>query len=121
MPNDYAAYMGTRAGTDHITHCVAHEFGGEGIRANSISPRLTDTPMNAAAKQAPCLFENFVASYPLGRIGTSDDIAAAAVWLASDECYMSGANLQVNGGLILRRNPTREDIAARVASADDNA
>ncbi len=40
---------------------------------------------------------------PLGRIGTSEDIAAAAVWVSSDECYMSGENLQINGGLCSAR------------------
>lgn len=117
MLNDHAAYMGTKAGTDHVIRCVAHEFGGEGIRANSISPGLTDTPMTADAKTVPGLFEAFVAGYPLGRIGTSDDIAAAAVFLASDECFMSGENLQVNGGLTLRRNPSKDDIAASIAKA----
>jgi len=117
MLNDHAAYMGTKAGTDHVIRCVAHEFGKEGIRANSISPGLTDTPMTSDAKTVPGLFEAFLAGYPLGRIGTPDDIAAAAVFLASDECFMSGENLQVNGGLTLRRNPTSEEIAASVARA----
>lgn len=117
MLNDHAAYMGTKAGMDHVIRCIAHEFGGEGIRANSISPGLTDTPMNAGAKAVPGLFDAFVASYPLGRIGTSADIAAAAVWLAGDDCFMTGANLQVNGGLTLRRNPTAAEIQASVMQA----
>jgi NAD(P)-dependent dehydrogenase (short-subunit alcohol dehydrogenase family) len=117
MLNDHAAYMGTKAGTDHVIRCVAHEFGRQGIRANSISPGLTDTPMTAAAKTVPGLFDAFVKGYPLGRIGTAEDIAAAAVWLASDECFMSGENLQVNGGLTLRGNPTSEDIAESIAKA----
>jgi 2-hydroxycyclohexanecarboxyl-CoA dehydrogenase len=117
MLNDHAAYMGTKAGIDHVIRCIAHEFGDRGIRANSISPGITETPMTAAAKHIPGLFESFVIGYPLGRIGTSDDIAAAAVWLASDECFMTGENLQVNGGLTLRRNPTREETAAAVAKA----
>jgi NAD(P)-dependent dehydrogenase (short-subunit alcohol dehydrogenase family) len=117
MLNDHAAYMGTKAGTDHVVRCIAHEFGAEGVRANSISPGLTDTPMTADAMQVPGLAEAFLAGYPLGRIGTSDDIAAAAVWLASDECFMTGENLQVNGGLTLRRNPMNSEIAAAVASA----
>lgn len=117
MLNDHAAYMGTKAGTDHVIRCVAHEFGSRGIRANSISPGLTETPMTAQAKQVPGLFDAFLKSYPLGRIGTTDDIAAAAVWLASDECFMSGENLQINGGLTLRRNPTAEEIAASVTRA----
>jgi len=121
MLNDHAAYMGTKAGADHVIRCVAHEFGGEGIRANSISPGVTDTPMTADAKQVPGLFESFLAGYPLGRIGTSDDIAAAAVFLASDECFMTGENLQVNGGLTLRRNPMNSEIQASVARATGKA
>ncbi|MAC59389.1 MAG: oxidoreductase [Novosphingobium sp.] len=116
MLNDHAAYMGTKAGTDHVIRCIAHEFGAEGVRANSISPGLTDTPMTNDAKQVPGLFDAFLAGYPLGRIGTSDDIAAAAVFLASDECFMTGENLQVNGGLTLRRNPMKSEIDAAVAA-----
>ena len=50
MLNDHAAYMGTKAGTDHVIRCIANEVRHRGIRANSISPGLTDTPMTAAAK-----------------------------------------------------------------------
>lgn len=121
MLNDHAAYMGTKAGTDHVIRCVANEFGLEGIRANSISPGLTDTPMNEDAKKVPGLFDAFLPGYPLGRIGTSDDVAAAAVWLSSDECFMTGENLQVNGGLTLRRNPSKEEIGASVARATGQA
>jgi 2-hydroxycyclohexanecarboxyl-CoA dehydrogenase len=121
MLNHHAAYMGTKAGADHVIRCVAHEFGKQGIRANSISPGLTDTPMTAEAKAVPGLFDSFLKGYPLGRIGTKDDIAAAAVWLASDECFMTGANLQVNGGLTLRGNPTAEEMAEAIAKASSNA
>jgi 2-hydroxycyclohexanecarboxyl-CoA dehydrogenase len=117
MFHDHAAYMGTKAGTDHVIRCVANEFGHEGIRANSISPGVTETPMTADAQAVPGLMDAFVSGYPLGRYGTSDDIAAAAVFLASDECFMTGENLQVNGGLLLRGNPKPDDIAASIARA----
>lgn len=117
MLNDHAAYMGTKAGMDHVMRCIAHEFGVEGIRANSISPGLTETPMTAEATAIPGLIEAFLPGYPLGRVGTSDDIAAAAVWLASTECFMTGENLQVNGGLTLRSNPTGAEVAASIARA----
>ena len=110
MLNDHAAYMGTKAGLDHVVRCIANEYGHRGIRANSISPGITETPMTAGAKSVPGLWEAYESSYPLGRTGTSEDIAAAAVWLASDECFMSGQNLQVNGGLVLRGNPSRETV-----------
>lgn len=121
MLNDHAAYMGAKAGTDHLIRIVAHEFGSRGIRANSISPGLTATPMTHEHMAVPGLTEAFLPGYPLGRIGTADDIAAAAVFLASDECFMTGENLQVNGGLTLRRNPTREEIAESIARATAGA
>lgn len=117
MLDDHAAYMGTKAGIDHVVRCIANQFGARGIRANSISPGITATPMTAAAQATPGLFEAFAGSYPLGRVGTSDDIAAAVVWLASDECFMTGQNLQVNGGLTLRGNPGGEAIGKSVMAA----
>lgn len=114
MLENHAAYMGTKAGTDHVVRCVANEFGEIGIRANSISPGLTNTPMAAMAFQNEAVVELFRKEYPLGRIGTADDIAEAAVWLASDECFMTGQNLQVNGGLTLRRNPRINEMMSLI-------
>ncbi|HJP70050.1 MAG TPA: SDR family oxidoreductase [Sphingomicrobium sp.] len=116
MLNDHAAYMGTKAGLDHVVRCIANEYGHRGIRANSISPGITETPMTAGAKAIPGLWDAYEASYPLGRTGTAADIAAAVVWLASDECFMTGENLQVNGGLVLRGNPSRETVDQFVIS-----
>ena len=117
MLENHAPYMGTKAGIDHVVRCVANEYGKFGVRANSISPGLTATPMTAGAMAAPGLEDAFAKEYPLGRIGTSDDIAAAAVFLAADDCFMTGQNLQVNGGLTLRRNPTSDEVQAAIAKA----
>jgi NAD(P)-dependent dehydrogenase (short-subunit alcohol dehydrogenase family) len=119
MLDNHAAYMGTKAGIDHVIRTVANEFGEQGIRANSISPGLTDTPMTGAAMESPSLVETFRRCYPLGRIGTSEDIAAAAVFLASDECFMTGENLQVNGGLCLRRNPRSQELVDAAVAAGE--
>lgn len=119
MLNHHAAYMGTKAGIDHVVRCVAFEYGQYGVRANSISPGFTKTPMTRDAAEMPGMEEAFVKEYPLGRIGTSEDIAAAAVFVASDECFMTGQNLQVNGGLTLRRNPTQEEINASLTAAKE--
>lgn len=110
MLENHAAYMGTKAGCDHVIRCIANEYGVQGIRANSISPGLTESPMTAGARAIPGIFETYQKRYPLGRIGTQEDIAAAAVWLASDECFVSGQNLQVNGGLTLRGNPSGAEL-----------
>jgi NAD(P)-dependent dehydrogenase (short-subunit alcohol dehydrogenase family) len=117
MFHDHAAYMATKAGGDHLIRCVAHEFGDRGIRANSVSPGVTETPMTAEAQDVPGLMDAFLPGYPLGRYGTKEDVAAACVWLASDECFMTGENLQVNGGLTLRRNPSKQEIEASIARA----
>lgn len=121
MLDDHAAYMGTKAGIDHVIRCIANEFGARGIRANSISPGLMVTPMTQHAAHTPGVIDAFTKEYPLGRIGTSEDIAEAAIWLASDACFMTGENLQVNGGLTLRRNPTRAEIGAHVVKATQSA
>jgi NAD(P)-dependent dehydrogenase (short-subunit alcohol dehydrogenase family) len=65
----------------------------------------------------PGLVELFTKEYPLGRIGTSEDVANAALWLASYESFMTGQVLQVNGGLTLRRNPNPWEIAAAMKAA----
>ncbi len=117
MFHDHDAYMATKAGTDHMIRSVANQFGDRGIRFNSVSPGVTETPMTADAAAVPGLMDAFRKGYPLGRHGTREDVAAACVWLASDECFMTGENMQVNGGLSLRGNPSKADIEAAVAAA----
>jgi 2-hydroxycyclohexanecarboxyl-CoA dehydrogenase len=47
--------------------------------------------------------ETVLKEYPLNRLGTAEDIAEAVSWLSTDECFLTGQNIQVNGGLTLRR------------------
>lgn len=117
MLNNHAAYMGTKAGIDHVIRIIAYEQGEKGIKANSISPGLTETPMAAGAMQTPGLTDAFLKEYPMGRINTADDVANTALWLASDESFVSGQNIHVTGGLTLRRNPTAKEIEASVMQA----
>jgi NAD(P)-dependent dehydrogenase (short-subunit alcohol dehydrogenase family) len=112
LVGNHHAYIGTKAGIDHVVRGVADEYGAKGIRVNSISPGLTASPMAAPHLETPGLLDAFLKNYPLGRLNTSEDIAAAAVFLGSDECYVTGQNLQVNGGLTLRRNPLPSEIEA---------
>jgi len=117
MFHDHDAYMATKAGADHMVRSVANQFGERGIRVNSISPGVTETPMTADAAAVPGVMDAFRKGYPLGRYGTMEDIAAGCVWLASDECFMTGENMQVNGGLTLRSNPSKAEIEASVVAA----
>ncbi|MFN3472487.1 MAG: SDR family oxidoreductase [Blastomonas sp.] len=112
MLENHAAYMGSKAGIDHVIRTVANEYGAQGIRANSISPGLTRTPMAGPTFDIKPIMDAFEREYPLGRVGTREDIAEAVVWLANDRCFMTGQNLQVNGGLTLRRNPILSEIGA---------
>lgn len=115
--DDHAAYIGTKAGSEALIRCIANQYGRQGIRANVVSPGLTESPMTEQAVATPGLVDAFAREYPLGRIGTSADIAAAVLWLCDDACFMTGEVLQVNGGLTLRRNPRPEEIGAAVAAA----
>ena len=109
---NHAAYIGTKAGSESLVRCFANEFGARGVRVNAIAPGLTATPMTEREVGMAGLAEAFLKEYPLGRIGTASDVADAALWLAGDECFMTGQVLQVNGGLTLRRNPTPKEINA---------
>lgn len=113
----HAAYIGTKAAGDALVRCFANEFGAKGVKVNSIAPGLTATPMTSKEVQMPGLEDAFIKEYPLGRIGTTRDVADAALWLASDESFLTGQVLQINGGLTLRRNPSPREINASLKAA----
>ncbi|ATE63942.1 SDR family NAD(P)-dependent oxidoreductase [Rhizorhabdus dicambivorans] len=116
MSDDHCSYMGAKAGLNQMTRFVAHDYGKHGIRANILSPGLTLTPM-LDGYNVPGLVEAYAKEYPLGRITTIEDIANTALFVASDECFMTGQTFHVTGGLTLRRNPTSEEIMASIAAA----
>ncbi len=119
--HNHAAYIATKAAGDALVRCFANEFGARGVKVNSIAPGLTASPMTAKEMAMPGLLEAFLKEYPLGRIGTTADVANAALWLASDESFVTGQVLQVNGGLTLRRNPTPKEINASLRAAAERS
>ena len=91
------AYSATKAGVRGMTQALAKELGPSGITVNCIEPGVIDTPMNACfdAQTRDALAEET----PLGRIGTPADVAAAALFLASDGAsFITGQCLGVDGG-----------------------
>jgi len=114
---NHAAYIGTKAGGEALVRCFANEFGSKAVKVNSIAPGLTASPMTESEVNLPGLKEAFLKEYPLGRIGTAHDIADAALWLASNESFITGQTLQINGGLTLRRNPSPKEINASIRAA----
>jgi NAD(P)-dependent dehydrogenase (short-subunit alcohol dehydrogenase family) len=110
-PYDYCA---AKAAVIHFTRCVAMELGEKGVRANSISPGGIVTPIFAKAMKLPAVqhgqslapLERALAKWhPIPRAGQPDDIARAALFLASDAAsFVNGHDLVVDGGLVAGRS-----------------
>ncbi|WFL77682.1 SDR family oxidoreductase [Altererythrobacter arenosus] len=115
--NNHAAYIGTKTGAEALIRCVANDFGQYGIKANTVSPAFTESPMTKDSFAVPGLVDAFLPKYPLGRLNTSQDVAEACAWLCSDRAFVTGQNIQPNGGLTLRGNPQAVDIEAAVGAA----
>lgn len=97
------AYCASKGGVVLLTKAMAIDHGRQGIRVNCICPGDVDTPMLPEdARMRGLKWEDYLAgcaSRPLGRIGTTDEIARAALFLASDDSsFMTGAALVVDGG-----------------------
>jgi NAD(P)-dependent dehydrogenase (short-subunit alcohol dehydrogenase family) len=119
MFDDHAAYMGTKAGIDHVIRCIAHEFGQQGIRANSIAPGgVADAPMSGGGLMHPAIAALYHREVPLRRSGAAAEVADAALWLASDESsFVTGQVIHVSGGQTLRRNPSLAEVYAAASGA----
>lgn len=115
--NNHAAYIGTKRAGEAMIECVANDFGHLGIKANSVSPAFTESPMTSQSFQVPGLVDAFLPKYPLGRLNTSEDVAHACLWLCTDQAFVTGQNIQPNGGLTIRGNPQAKDIEASVGAA----
>jgi NAD(P)-dependent dehydrogenase (short-subunit alcohol dehydrogenase family) len=99
----HVAYGAAKAGLMNLTRSLAVEWAEHGIRVNAVAPGATATPRISGWYDAnPDIAEAFYASVPLGRIGHTDDIANAVVFMASDlSSYVTGQTLVVDGGLTL--------------------
>ena len=92
-----AVYSGTKAAVDAITGTLAKELGSRKIRVNSLNPGLVATEGNAGL--IGDLEQSIVAQTPLGRVGQPRDIAAVAVFLASDDAgWLTGERIFASGG-----------------------
>ncbi|MER8637289.1 MULTISPECIES: SDR family oxidoreductase [unclassified Mesorhizobium] len=97
-PGQYVDYAASKGAVDSFTVGLAREVAGEGIRVNAVSPGIIDTEIHASGGQ-PDRAERMRKVVPMQRVGTAEEVAAAILWLLSDEAsYTTGANLEIGGG-----------------------
>ncbi len=100
-PPESAVYSGTKGAVDAITGVLARELGPKKIRVNAINPGMIVTEGTRSAGVIGSDMEQFMVSQtPLGRVGQPDDIASAAVFLASDDArWLTGEHIIASGGM----------------------
>jgi 3-oxoacyl-[acyl-carrier protein] reductase len=99
-----SVYSATKAGVDVVSRTLAQELGSRKIRVNSLSPGFTDTEgVRSSPVASTDDFRNLAVSRtPLGRVGTGEDIAGAAAFLASDDArWITGETILIGGGIRL--------------------
>jgi 3-oxoacyl-[acyl-carrier protein] reductase len=95
-----ANYAASKAGMIGMTKALAQELAGRNITVNCIAPGFIATPMTDGLNEKQK--ETIIARVPAGRLGSAAEVAAAAVYLASDEAaYVTGQTLHVNGGMAM--------------------
>jgi 3-oxoacyl-[acyl-carrier protein] reductase len=100
-PPDTSVYSATKAAVDAVTRSLAKELGPRNIRVNAINPGVVETEgLHAAGLAEGDFRKQAEAQTPLGRVGQPQDIAPAAVFLASDDAtWITGETLVISGGL----------------------
>jgi NAD(P)-dependent dehydrogenase (short-subunit alcohol dehydrogenase family) len=99
-PN-HAHYTAAKGGVVALTRAVAFEYARKGITANCIAPHIIDTPSMRRGREAHGRATDDASGIPVGRLGTGDDMAAACLYLSSDEAgYVTGQLFGVNGGAV---------------------
>ncbi len=94
------AYTASKGGVLAMTREIAVEYGRQGIRANSLCPGPVSTPMLEELMSDPERKARRVVHIPMGRLGQAEELAKAALFLASDDSsYMTGAQLVIDGGI----------------------
>jgi NAD(P)-dependent dehydrogenase (short-subunit alcohol dehydrogenase family) len=97
-PGEYVDYAASKAAVDTLGLGLAKEVAAEGVRVSVVRPGIIDTDLHASGGQ-PDRVARLGPSLPTGRAGTADEVAAAIVWLVSDEAsYVTGSVLDVAGG-----------------------
>jgi NAD(P)-dependent dehydrogenase (short-subunit alcohol dehydrogenase family) len=103
IPQPQAAYNASKAAVHMLTKSLASDYAAEGIRANAIAPGYIDTDMTAGGFANPEWSPIWRGMTPMPKVGTPEDIGAAALYLCSDaSSYVTGEVLVVDGGYTIR-------------------
>ena len=95
-----APYTAAKHGIIGLTKSASREYGGQGVRVNTICPGVIQTPMLDRSNHNPEVLERLLTTVPMGRVGTPEEFAAAAVFLCSPQSsYITGATVAIDGGL----------------------
>ena len=97
-----SAYVASKHAVVGLVRTAALEVAAHGIRVNALCPGMTDTAMlDRVAKEIPGLRESLMSMNPSGRVGRPDEVARAALWLASDQStFVTGHPLVIDGGFL---------------------
>ena len=96
----FAAYNAAKGGVVNLTRAMAIDHASDGIRVNAICPGVTETGSTAWMHKHPEIMQGFADRLPMGRMGTSEEMAGAILFLASEDAtYITGTNLVIDGGL----------------------
>lgn len=97
------SYAATKSGVAGVVHALANEWAGRGVNVNAIAPGYIETDLTSGSHADPERRQAFIERIPAGRWGTPDDLAGAAVFLASPAgSYVHGVVLPVDGGWLVR-------------------
>jgi glucose 1-dehydrogenase len=101
FPN-FTPYCVAKGGLKMLCRNLAVELAPHGITVNNIAPGAIETPINASLMADPSKLKPLLQRIPLARVGSADDVAGCAAFLASEDAdYITGATLVVDGGLIV--------------------
>jgi 3-oxoacyl-[acyl-carrier protein] reductase len=94
-------YSSAKGAMTTMTKGLAKEFAAQGIRVNAVSPGVIDTPFHETFS-TPEAMQNFKNMIPMGRVGTSAEVAKVIAFLASDAAsYLCGETIEINGGMLM--------------------
>jgi len=98
-----SGYVAAKHGLVGLTKNAAMEYAAQGVRVNAVGPGFIETPLLAPLKEDPAVYGLLVSLHPIGRLGTSQEVADLVAFLSSDKAsFITGAYMPVDGGYLTR-------------------